>query len=200
MKIGIFGGSFDPIHIGHLILAEEAFLQAGLDQILFMPAKVSPFKQNQEMASEFHRLEMIKLAIKGNDKFQFSDYEFRGQDVSYTIHTLRGLKKLLGEEHNLYFIMGTDAFLDIEKWYCSKELLMEFSFIIGSRPGYKEDLLMNIIYSLKNKYPCDLIKIRNRHIEISSSGLKQSWKECRSIQYLVPKEVEEYIIAQKLYR
>ncbi len=200
MRIGILGGSFDPIHTGHLILAEEALVQANLDQILFMPAKVSPFKQNQEVTSEFHRLEMVKRAIKDNARFQVSEYELKGEQVSYTIHTLRGLKYLIGEVHNLSFIMGTDAFLDIEKWYCSKELLTEFSFVIGSRPGYKEDLLLNTVDSLENRYSCNLQKIRNRLIEISSSEIKESRKEGKSIKYLVPKEVEEYIIAQNLYR
>ena len=135
-RIGIFGGSFDPIHYGHLHLAEEARCRAKLDQVLFIPAWVSPFKQDTQPADGSQRLEMVRMAIASNPGFSVSDMELKRREVSYTADTLRRCKAMAGGESRLYFITGTDAFLTIEQWYKSEELLRNYSFLIGTRPGY----------------------------------------------------------------
>lgn len=197
MRIGIFGGTFDPIHTGHMILAQEALEQAALDKVIIMPAKVSPFKQQHETADGGHRLEMARLGARDNDFFQVSDFEMKLQDVSYTIDTLRAYRECTGAEDKIYFIMGTDAFLDIEKWYKAAELLHEFSFIVGERPGYKTSELTRLVKKLGGS--AEIIRIQNRLIEISSTEIKERLMQGRCITYLVPKQVEEYIDARDIY-
>lgn len=199
-KIGILGGTFDPIHIGHLLLAEQAKEDASLDQVIIMPTMIQPFKRNKKIADGNHRYHMIKEAIKGNDHLQVSRQELDTPEISYTINTLKACKRDLGGKCELFFITGTDAFLDIEKWYQSKELLTEFSFIVGSRPGYKEAELIQCINHIKEVYHTNVIKINNRKVEISSTDIKYRIKHGKSIKYLVTKEVEEYIYESKIYQ
>ncbi|WP_027399667.1 nicotinate-nucleotide adenylyltransferase [Anaerovorax odorimutans] len=198
-KIGILGGTFDPIHWGHLVLAEHAKEEAGLDQVIFMPAMIQPFKINKKVTSSRDRYEMIRRAIKGNNSFKVSSKELDSPNISYTINTLRSCRDDFGISSEIFFIMGTDTFLDIEKWYKSKELLTEFSFIVGYRPGYKEDELLNCIEHIREKYNTNIIQLNNRRIEISSTDIKERVKNRKSIRYLVSKEVEEYINDSKLY-
>lgn len=198
-RIGILGGTFDPIHLGHLVLAEQAKEEADLDQVIFMPAMVQPFKMNQEIALGNQRYAMIEMAIKSNPSFQVSSRELDSPNVSYTINTLRACKADLEETCELFFIMGTDAFLDIEKWYKSKELLTEFSFVVGYRPGYKEEELLECIHHLREVYHTNIIKMNNRKMEISSTDIKYRIKNKKSIRYLVSQEVEEYLYDSQLY-
>ena len=198
-KIGIFGGTFDPVHYGHLILAEQAMEDASLKQIIFMPARVQPFKMNTSIADGAHRLAMLNLAIENNPKFSLSDLELNSTKVSYTIHTLNQLMETEMADAELFFIIGTDAFLGIEKWYCSDELLSRFSFVIGSRPGYKELELEQQMNAFRVKYATDMILINNAEVEISSTTIKKRIREGKSIKYLLPEKVETYIYENLLY-
>ena len=198
-KIGIIGGTFDPVHYGHLILAEQARVEASLDQVVFMPAMVQPFKLNARIAGGNHRYAMLLEAVTGNPYFSVSRRELDSSEISYTINTLRDCKAELGDEAELFFIIGTDAFLGLEKWYASKELLEGFSFIVGTRPGYKERELKLLIGRLKEEYGTEIIEINNSEVEISSTGIKDRIQGGKSIKYLLPESVEEYIYKNRLY-
>ena len=199
-RVGIIGGTFDPVHYGHLILAEQAREEAALDQIVFMPAMVQPFKLNAKSAGANHRYAMLVQAVSGNPYFSVSRRELDRSRISYTIYTLRDCKAELEEDAELYFIIGTDAFLGMEKWHASEELLTGFSFIIGTRPGYKEQELKRMIEHVREKYGTKIIEINNSEVEISSTDIKDRIHKGKSIKYLVPEGVEVYINENRLYR
>ncbi|MDD3168395.1 MAG: nicotinate-nucleotide adenylyltransferase [Eubacteriales bacterium] len=198
-KIGIIGGTFDPIHYGHLILAEQARVEAGLDQVIFMPAKVQPFKLNLKIAGDVHRYAMLQKATIGNPHFSVSRRELDSPEISYTCNTLKGCRADLDADVELYFIIGTDAFLHLEKWYAAAELLKSFSFVIGTRPGYKEQELKELISRIRTQYGTKLLEINNSEVEISSTDIKNRIRKGKSIKYLLPEGVEEYIYRNKLY-
>lgn len=198
-KIGIIGGTFDPVHYGHLILAEQARVEAALDKVVFIPAMVQPFKLNGKITLGDHRYAMLLEAVSGNPYFSVSRREIDSPKISYTINTLRNCKAELGDKAELFFIIGTDAFLGLEKWYASKELLEDFSFIVGTRPGYKEQQLKFLINRLKKEYGARIIEINNSEVEISSTEIKELIHNGKSIKYLLPEGVEEYIYKHKLY-
>lgn len=199
-KIGILGGTFDPVHNGHLILAEQARTDAGLDQVIFMPAMVQPFKLNVKTAEGEHRYAMLQAAIAGNPYFSVSRKELDSPEISYTIHTLNECRAELGSDTEIYFIIGTDAFLNLEKWYAAEELLEGFCFAVGARPGYKEQELKVLFGRLKEKFGTKIVEINNPEVEISSTDIKERIREGKSIKYLVPESVEDYIYRNGLYR
>lgn len=198
-KIGIFGGSFDPIHYGHLLLAEQARSMHGLSRVIFMPAKISPFKLNTMPTKGEDRYAMVLRAIEGNPYFFASDYELQKKTVSYTIETLRALKKEWGNEAKLFFITGTDAFLGIEDWAHAKELLSEFSFLVGNRPGYQDEALERLISQVQNCYETKVEKVEMPKVEISSTDIKERFYSGKSVKYLLPDSVAEYAISHCLY-
>ena len=199
-KIGVFGGTFDPIHYGHLIFAEQVRSLCGLDKIIFVPAKLPPHKLSDSLTNINYRFEMVNISIRSNPNFEISDIEMLSDDVSYTYNTLAMLKTSLGEDFELYFIVGADAWLDLEDWFNSDGLLRKFSFIIGDRPGYKEDLVNVKIQNIFKKYKTNILKIDIPEIEISSSEIRAFIKEGRSIKYLIPEEVEKFINLKNLYK
>jgi len=208
MLIALYGGSFDPVHIGHLRIAEDVRENYNFDKIIFIPAYISPLK-NKSNASAEDRLNMLKLAIKDNPCFDISTYEIEKKGKSYTIDTIKYFKKKLG--YNPFFIVGTDAFLSLHLWKKSDELLKSTNFI-GVGRG-KTDL-EDIKSYLREKFPFVKIKTDNnidisntyvyyfnsRRLDISSTEIRQRVKENKSIKYLVLKEVEDYIFKKKLYR
>lgn len=200
MKIGILGGTFDPIHWGHIGLAEEAKKQGELDRVLLMPAHISPFKIDNLVTDDALRYRMVELAIVGMKGFEACDKEIsNNREISYTIDTLRECKEEFKSPCTLFFILGTDAILNIEKWYKAEELLREFSFIVGSRPGYREEELKALILRLKIRYGCEVIKIDNKLLDISSTDIKQYVRAGKDISSAVPKKVEEFIVDKRLY-
>lgn len=199
-RIGIFGGSFDPIHYGHLHLAEEARCRAKLDQVLFIPAWVSPFKQDTQPADGSQRLEMVRMAIASNPGFSVSDMELKRREVSYTADTLRRCKAMAGGESRLYFITGTDAFLTIEQWYKSEELLRNYSFLIGTRPGYCEEELSRIIGKVSQRFGADVQRIEIPQLDISSSRIREKIGMGESVRYLLPDGLIYYMEHNGLYR
>ncbi|MEL7656058.1 MAG: nicotinate-nucleotide adenylyltransferase [Bacillota bacterium] len=198
-KIGIIGGTFDPVHYGHLILAEQARVEASLDRVIFMPAMVQPFKLNAKIADGDHRYAMLLEAVNGNPYFSVSRRELDSSEISYTINTLQGCKEEYGSDTELYFIIGTDAFLNLEKWYAAEELMANFCFIIGTRPGYKEQELKRMLERIRENFGTKVIEINNSEVEISSTDIKNRIRDGKSAKYLLPDGVEEYIYKNKLY-
>lgn len=197
--LGILGGTFDPIHTGHLILAETIREEAGLDGICFLPAWIPPHKQDAERVSAAHRQEMVRFAIQDNPRFSLQDLELRQQGISYTIHTLRSLAEEYGPHTELYFITGADAIMEIESWYLFKELLDEFPFLVGARPGFENDALHLQINKLTERYGARIRLITMPRIEISSTDIRNRVTIGKSIRYLVPELVEHYIDENQLY-
>lgn len=199
MKIGILGGSFDPIHHGHLILAENVRQEAQLDRIIIMPAHASPFKLNKKTASGEDRFRMAQLAVEGNDYFEASDFESASDRISYTIDTMKMLEKEY-EGHELCFITGADSILEIERWKDFEELLGRYTFLVGGRPGYRDAELAEFAEYLCREYKADVRVIDIPKADISSTEIRRRSREGKSIRYLTPDRVADYIRENEIYR
>jgi len=188
MKIGILGGTFNPIHIGHLILAEEVREKLGLDKIIFVPTHLPPHKDAINIASANSRLKMLKLAIKGNKHFMVSDIEIKRPGRSYTIDTIKEFKNKYPNDE-FYFIIGSDLVKYIEAWKDLSEIIKMVKFIAATRPGYPLE-----------KIPEYIQKLGIRAVDISGFSVRDCIKENKSFRYLVPEAVFNYINKNKLYR
>jgi nicotinate-nucleotide adenylyltransferase len=213
VKLGLFGGTFNPIHCGHIKAAEQIIEKIGLDRICFIPSNIPPHKEEDYLAGSLHRYKMVELAISGKDKFCISDYEISKKQKCYTVDTLKHFKeKLPGDE--LYFIVGHDIFNPIETWKDYKKLFELASFIVLSRPGISDDndeLPLAIkddfryykkesqIKFYKHKSSNLLIKTQIKGLEVSSSEIRELIKSKKPIKELVPLKVEQYILNNNLY-
>lgn len=198
-KIGIMGGSFDPCHRGHINLALDAARQADLTKVILMPARVQPFKIDAKTAGNNHRLNMLKVAVENIAELEVSDWEMRQEELSYTYLTMREAKRQAGDETQVFFISGTDSFLEISRWKNSEELISENRFIVGVRPGYREDELEAEIKRLSELYGTEIIKIDNRRFHISSTEIRERLRDGKDISDLVTPGVERYIKKNGLY-
>jgi nicotinate-nucleotide adenylyltransferase len=199
-SIGILGGSFDPIHVGHLRIAEEARLTLGLDRVTFVPAGFQWMKEGTDVAPAADRLEMVKLATAENDKFDVSDIEIRRHGPSYTVDTLRAVNEEFGSDTDVYFILGQDAFVGLNLWNRPRELIELCRLAVMPRvDGADVDLA-----DLETKVPgvserTTVLKDAPR-IEVSSSELRARLERGESVRYLVPEAVAAYITRRGLYR
>lgn len=198
MDICIFGGAFDPVHKGHIAIAQSALKKYNFDKLLFMVSKEPPHKSNHT-ASFIHRLNMVQFAISGlGDKFGVTDIEAKLKDLSYTYNSLSALKEIYAND-NIYFLVGSDIFASIEKWYNYKKLFDLAYFIIGCRPGISFKNMIESVPDDIKKRIADKDKIELFEIDsfnISSSEIRQSIK--KYLEYL-PSLVAEYIINNNLY-
>ena len=199
-KIGILGGTFDPVHYGHLLLAESVREQAELDKILFMPTHIQPFKQDIPVSPDADRIMMLALALKGDKNFVVTRVEIDDPEISYTILSLEKLREELAEDTKIYFITGSDMFINIEKWHRSEDLLRQFSFIVGMRAGDSRDEVEELANRWNKDFGTEVIRTENPICEISSTDIRSRVSEKRSIRYLVPENVREYIYEANLYR
>ena len=197
-KYGIYGGSFDPIHIGHVALADSAVRECGLDKLIFMPAYISPFKQDRKATDGRDRCGMIETMLSTNSAFCLSRYELNKEGTSYTIETLRHWKKLLDGE--LYFVLGFDSAVQVDKWYEGKEILMNYHLITARRPDTDDNEGLRIIESFREKYGADITVLEMEPVDASSTEIRNLVKEGKPVTGLVPPGVEEYIIEHQLYR
>ena len=199
-KIGILGGTFDPVHLGHINLAIDAKAQAGLDKVIFVPAKLQPFKLDKNVTAGEHRLAMIKEAIDGIDGLEVSPYELEAEGISYTYLTVRAMKKRFGTDARLYFITGNDSFLKIETWKNAEELIRGCSYIIGTRPGYRKQELDICIERIRRDYNTEVINIDNTQFDISSTEIRKRLESGLPCSDLIPEKTERYITANGLYK
>lgn len=199
-KLGILGGSFDPVHNGHIGLAVDARNQLGLDEVLLIPAKLQPFKLDKNMVSGEQRLEMIKLAVDDKPGLTPCDYELQQEQISYTYKTLMAISEMEGPDTEVYFLTGTDSFLQIDRWKNADEMLRTYNFVVGSRPGYKDDELRERIEFLKKEYNTNVIKVDNNQLNISSTDIRHKLESGEGLSGLVPEVVERYIIEHGLYK
>lgn len=212
MKFGIFGGTLNPIHFGHLRSAEEAREAFSLDKVLFVPAAIPPFGK-KDVESPHHRMEIAKIAIEGNPYFGLSDIEVRRGGISYSIDTVEALKKEIPDIET-YFIIGLDAFSEIGSWKEYRRFFSLSNFIIVTRPGYqKGDFGDFLPLEVRNDFCYDSAKGCYTHIsgncfgflevtllDISSTEIRSRLKAGKSIKYLIPEKVEEYIKENRLYK
>ncbi|NMB04733.1 MAG: nicotinate-nucleotide adenylyltransferase [Tissierellia bacterium] len=198
-RIGIFGGSFDPIHVGHLMLAQAALERFQLDKVLFMPAKLSPFKQKLTMTKAETRCFMVELAIQGNQGFEVSDLELNRPEPSYTIDTIRILKQQYPGV-KIYFIAGADSIMELEGWMTFEELLQEVVFLAAYRPSHTRAQLESEVMRLNKKYQADIRLVDFPDIDISSSYIRETIMRGGSARYLVPDKVLEFIHNEGVYR
>ncbi|MCF6148958.1 MAG: nicotinate-nucleotide adenylyltransferase [Candidatus Kuenenia sp.] len=201
MDIGIFGGSFNPIHIGHLIVAEEVFQQRNLSKILFMPTGISPHKKSSGLIAAVHRYEMVKLAICDNEHFDVSDIEIKRSGKSYTIDTIKTLSEELGKEHNLFLILGTDMINEIDTWKDIAVLSQMCHFIVVNRfpIAMNNDIVKKSAICSERKEEIEKLMVQIPSIGISSTEIREKLNKGLSIKYLVPTCVEDYIRTQSLY-
>ncbi|MBC7332867.1 MAG: nicotinate-nucleotide adenylyltransferase [Actinobacteria bacterium] len=198
-KIGIMGGTFNPIHYGHLVTAQEALSQFNLDKVIFIPTGDPPHKTDEEIASAEHRYLMTVIATASNSKFFVSRIEIDRKGKSYTIDTLRELRKIYTEDVSLYFITGADAILEILTWKDTAEILTLCKFIAATRPGYD----LSRLESLKKKILDTEDKIFVMEVPalaISSTDIRARIKQQRPIDYLLPEGVCKFILKNGLYR
>lgn len=188
MKIGILGGTFNPIHIGHLILAEEAREKIKLDRIIFVPTYLPPHKDNSSIAGAWHRYKMIKLAIKTNKYFSVSDIEIKRRGRSYTIDTIREFKNIYPKDE-LYFIVGSDLLKYLAEWKDLPEVIKMVRFIVATRPGYPLE-----------KIPSYISTVAIRAVDVSAFEIRACVEKNKSFRYLVPEAVFNYINKKGLYR
>jgi nicotinate-nucleotide adenylyltransferase len=188
-KIGIFGGTFDPIHLGHLITAQSVIELRNLKKVIFIPAFISPHKSNVKTTSPDDRLNMIKLAVKGISFFDYSDIEIKKGGVSYTVDTLRELKK---KYDNIEFIIGYDNIFSFNTWKEPDEIFKLGKIIVLKRKSSHPP-------QFQDKYYNQAVFVQTRGIEISATDIRERVKNGKPINFLVPTSVMEYIYNHKLY-
>ncbi len=195
--VGVMGGTFDPIHLGHLAAAEGARQMVGLDRVLFMPNQTPPHKE-RPCIKAYDRAAMVKLAIGDNDAFVFSDLELQRGSPSYTIDTVQ----LLLAEHTdwrLAFLVGMDSLLQIKTWRSYELLLTLVDLLVVTRPGYSTTEGSAMLRELGTTLSARIRLIQTPGLDISSSELRQVSRSGRSLRYLVPDPVAHYIQEHRLY-
>ena len=195
-RIGLFGGTFDPIHNAHLRVANEALIQCELSKVIFIPNSISPFKTNFDVTDAHHRLAMVQRAVAGNPHFDISDVEILRSGPSFTVETLRHFKSVLNKEAELFFIIGADAVAEIEKWHEFEEVLRLCKVAVVARPGTNWE---QVIRELKPATRDRIVPLKMTESDISSTMIRERAKAGLDIGDLVPKEVERYIVGNKLF-
>lgn len=197
-RLGIMGGTFDPIHIGHLACAEQARVAFGLDVVVFVPTGNPAFKQGQEVTPAIDRLRMCRLACLGNAAFDVSSLETDREGVTYTIDTLRAFREHYPGNVELYFITGADAMFSILKWRDPEEIARLAHLIAVTRPGYEFSNEIKEFFAISTGF--DISYLEMTALSISSSMLREWVAEGKSIRYLTPSSVWAYIKEKRLYR
>lgn len=200
-RIGLIGGTFDPVHYGHLVVAEEVYYALGLDEIVFIPAGEPPHKRGQIVTPAAERLAMLELAIAPNTHFSISRVDLERPGPSYTVDTLRLLREQWGDTVELYFVIGWDSLEDLASWYEPQGILQRLDYLVAvhrpghqEMPGYREQLEVRLP-GIKQR----LLTVAVPQLDISSSELRLRVAEGRPIRYQTPDSVVEYIREHNLY-
>ncbi len=200
-RIGILGGTFNPLHMGHLIMAEEVCKRHHLSKVIFIPAYIPPHKYVDDLTDARHRYQMAKEAINENDKFEISDLEIRREGKSYSIDTVHEILGHYGEECQVFLIMGADSLNELELWKDIKKLSQLCHFVIINRPGFSTDASPRLAELIGNNNILDIEKLRIEiePVRISSTEIRKRLKDMIEIKGLVPECVEAYIKKHGLY-
>ena len=193
MKTCLFGGTFDPPHFGHLIVAQTIFEAEYFDKIVFVPAHIPPHKKERKISSVALRLEMLKIATMDNPNFEISDIELKRGGISYSLETINTYKEQTGlDREDLYYLIGSDSLKQFQTWQNPKAILEECQLIVAIRPGFRPSDIPNWI----------LAKVQFANIpriEISSTQIRARWVEGKTIRYMVTQPVWTYINKHNLY-
>jgi nicotinate-nucleotide adenylyltransferase len=196
-RMGVLGGTFDPVHYGHLAIAEEARSQLSLDMVLFLPARVQPLRQGEQVSAPEHRASMIERAVLANPSFQLSRIEFERPGPSYTVDTMLQLRERYPRGTAFYFLLGGDALAELPHWKEPDRLLTLCHFVVFERPGCDFDAR-----NLFLKFPLlrdRVIFVEGPRLEISATDLRRRVRKGLPIRYQLPDAVEEYIRSHRLY-
>jgi nicotinate-nucleotide adenylyltransferase len=199
MKIGVLGGTFDPIHLGHLLLAEMACEIITLQRVLFVPVADPPHKQERHITPAPHRQAMVALALKGNARFELCSVDLERPGPHYSTDTVRLIRRQLGVgPDDCYFIIGSDSLQDLPDWHQPAELITLCRLAVAHRPGYQPDIsgLVTKLPDLEQR----LVWVEMPEVGISASDIRTRVEKARSIHYQVLEEVRQYILTYQLYR
>lgn len=188
--IGIYGGSFDPIHLGHLIIAQDCLEQLNLDEVVFVPAAASPLKSHSPAASDSQRLAMAQMAVEHMDGFSVSDLEIKRGGVSYSIDTVNAFKKL-NPDAVFYWIIGQDQVNQLQHWYHIEDLVKEVTFLAVGRPGYAAESIL--------PEGVEVTEVKSHAVEISSTEIRERFKHDLPNDLFLPGSVLAYITKNALY-
>lgn len=214
-RIGLFGGTFNPVHMGHLKAAGEVLQRFSLERILFIPSHIPPHKVSREIASSFHRMKMVELALRGYPQFVASGVEVEREGTSYSVVTLGKIRSMFPGAR-IFFILGIDAFQEIETWRDYESVLEQCLFIVMTRPSYNLSEAKNVLHG---RYKDTILEVAGSEpvseeifltrrifllpieaLDISSSDIRRRIREGKSVAGLVPGAVEEYMKKNHLYR
>jgi len=197
MRLGVFGGTFDPIHNGHLVAAEDVRARLNLDKVLFVPAGLPPHKLDHDISPTRHRIAMLRLAVEPNPGFGISRMDVDRHGPCYTVETLALLHQEYGPGTELFFLMGMDSLADILMWRDPERLIRLAQIVVVGRPGFQADVdeLDKVLPGANERIQV----VDTPQLEISSSDIQQRVREGLPIRYLVPEAVEAYIREHKLY-
>ena len=202
-NIGLLGGSFNPVHVGHLLMAQGALDALNLEKVTFIPARQPPHKDSATLADAPHRLKMLRMAVNGNERFEVSEIELRRDGPSYTIDTVRQLQKEYGEEADLYFVIGADSIQELPCWKDAAMLVHLCRIVPISRPGERSgDEIQHLARAIGEQKARELLGrlLRIPLVDVSSSDIRRRIATGLSIRYLVPEAVRRYIEENRLYR
>jgi nicotinate-nucleotide adenylyltransferase len=199
-KIGIMGGTFDPIHYGHLVTAEAAREKFCLDKVIFVPSGNPPHKKNKEISPGIDRVNMTVLATANNPYFEVSDIELKRDGYTYTVDTLKEFIKIYGENTRFYFITGADAVMEILTWKDVSTILKLCRIVSAYRPGSDINKFRSMVDELEKVHRSNIHLIEVPALAISSTEIRQRVKSGITIKYLLPEKVEKYILEKGLYK
>ncbi len=198
-KIGIMGGTFNPIHFGHLFLAENAYEQLGLDQVWFIPSKNPPHKRKPEDITEQQRIDMIQLAIQENPHFELSTLELEREGMTYTADTMKILREQ-NPDIAYYFIIGADSLFLMDQWYQPQVIFDNCTIAAANRDNADQAALEKQVQLLKKQFNANIILIDMPTVQVSSCNIRERVAARKSIRYYLPGSVREYIESKHLYR
>lgn len=197
-KYAIYGGTFDPIHNGHISLALSAVRECGIDKLIFMPDYVSPFKQDKKVTDGNERCGMIESVLNMDPAFCLSRYELRKTGPSYTIETLRHWSDMLGSD--LSFVLGFDSVVQVNTWYHGEEILKDYHLITGRRPDTDDREGLETIERFRREYGARITVLEMEPVDASSTEIRERIRDGRPVDGLVPPQVEKYITEHDLYK
>lgn len=198
-RIGILGGTFNPIHLGHLLIAQDALEQMTLDHVKFIPSATPPHKTAEVLANERDRLQMVKLAIRGNDRFEVDDLEIRRGGKSYTVDTLTELRRR-NPKADFYFIIGADSLRELHLWREARRIVKLCTFVTVPRPGFEAKPMVDRRLDAATRKRLRQHVLRGHSCDIASREIRSRVASGRSIRYLVPDAVTDYIRRHGLYQ
>ena len=198
----LFGGSFNPIHVGHLIIARAAAEQLGVERTILIPSAAPPHKTGSDLAAPEDRLEMVRLAVAGEPGFEVSDIELRREGPSYTLLTVQAYRQQVGADVPLYWLIGGDTLPELHSWYHIAELVDLCRIVTAVRPGFETPDFSTLFGCLSLAQIQRLREsiLSTPRIDISATQIRARVREGKSIRYLVPESVVEYIAQERLYR